>query len=97
MIKLLMILILLSNWIPKNSSYFGDRGFNYYILYMYKEAIDDFNIAIKLDPNNDFYYDSRGKFLLLLDMYKEAIDDFNIAIKLNPNTALYFYDRGVTL
>ena len=50
-----------------------------------REAFQDFNIAIQLNPTFIDVYFSRGLLKSNLAMDIEAIDDFNKVIELNPN------------
>jgi len=67
----------------------------YYSAYMYRamyyqevnkylDAINDFNVALKLSNNNnlDIIY-NRGRCYYMIGKYKQAIDDFNVCINNN--------------
>ena len=58
-------------------------------------AIDDFNLAIKINPNFALAYINRGNVRNDLGDKQGAIDDFNLAIKINPNLAQAYYNRGI--
>ncbi|MBK1987338.1 tetratricopeptide repeat protein [Sphaerospermopsis aphanizomenoides BCCUSP55] len=60
----------------------------------YKQAINDYTQAIKLDPKNASYYSFRGNAYLKLKEYKQAIDDYTQAIKLEPKNARYYVGRS---
>lgn len=76
----------------------------------FKEAIDDVNQAILLEPEDDSRYFSRGHVNLMYAKYKadqgklkksrsrfqDAISDLNEAINLNPKMAKYYTLRGWT-
>ena len=87
----------------------NDQGMIYFEQGDYKEAIDAFDEAIKLDPQDAIAYYNRGvayKSLgqssqgqqsgvqLRLGQYRSAIQDFDQAIRLNPQADAY-YNRGV--
>ena len=57
-------------------------------------AIDDFTLAIKINPNDALAYNNRGLVRSELGDKPGAIDDFNQAIKINPNYALAYNNRG---
>ena len=80
---------------PNNASNYYNRGFTYFLLKKYEEAINDYNKAIESNPNNASYYFSRGSNYYFLNRYNEAIDDYSKAIELDPNNASYFNSRGV--
>ena len=80
---------------PNNASNYYNRGFTYFLLKKYEEAINDYNKAIELNPNNASYYFSRGSNYYFLNRYNEAIEDYSKAIELDPNNASYFNSRGV--
>lgn len=64
---------------------------------MYKEAIDEYLKAIKLNPKFPESYYNMGsvKYNNLKD-YQGAIPDFNKAIELNPNHITAYTNRGLT-
>ena len=53
----------------------------------FTEAINDFNIAIDLDPKNANIYIARAILKNKLKDYSGAINDYNKAHDLNPNAA----------
>ena len=59
------------------------------------QAIDDLNIAIKLDENNIQAYADRGYAYYLLRNYKKAISDYNFTLEKDPNNADTYFNRGV--
>ncbi|MBD1219475.1 MAG: tetratricopeptide repeat protein [Aphanizomenon flos-aquae Clear-A1] len=58
-------------------------------------AIDDYNLAIKINPNLAEAYAGRGIVRNDLGDKQGAIDDYNLAIKINPNYALAYNNRGI--
>ncbi len=61
----------------------------------YKEALEDFNKAIELDPYSADSYNYRGMVKYFLDDYKSALEDFDKAIALQPDYAEAYNLRGV--
>jgi tetratricopeptide (TPR) repeat protein/S1-C subfamily serine protease len=58
-------------------------------------AIDDYNLAIKINPNYANAYYNRGNVRNDLGDKPGAIDDYTQAIKFNPNYANAYYNRGI--
>ncbi|MBE9238526.1 serine protease [Anabaena aphanizomenioides LEGE 00250] len=58
-------------------------------------AIDDSNLAIKINPNLAEAYLIRGIVRLQLGNTQGAIDDSNLAIKINPNSTYAYFLRGI--
>jgi Flp pilus assembly protein TadD len=61
---------------------------------MYKEAISDYNQAIKLDPKWAKPYNNRGLAYFLLKQFQNTIDDCTTAIKLDPKLIIAYINRG---
>lgn len=60
------------------------RGKNKYRLKQYKQALNDLNEAIRLNPEHADYYYWRSKTFIALKKNPPAMKDINIAYKLNP-------------
>ena len=60
-----------------------------------KEAIKDYNNAIKLNPDAAATWINRGNAKTRLDHHEDAIKDYNQAIELNPNYPYAWSNRGV--
>lgn len=60
----------------------------------YNRAIQDFNMAIELNPQYAEAYNNRGSAKAELEQYTEAIQDYNQAIKLNSQDAKIYHNRG---
>lgn len=72
----------------------GIKSEEYYTsLQYFKNAIQDFNKAIELNPNNYNAY-NRGIVHSQSDKYELAIQDYTEAIKINPNFASAYHNRG---
>ena len=59
-----------------------------------KEAIDNYNIAIRARPDLRLSYNGRGLAYDNLGQYQRAIEDYNHAIGLKPDYADAYYNRG---
>ena len=62
----------------------------------YTTAIDQFSLAIALNPQNNMAVGERGDAYRLQGDYPRALADFDHAIELNPKYAWAFAERGVT-
>jgi len=69
----------------------------YYNEKNYDNSLDEFSIAIKLDPNDALPYNGRGVVYAKLNKYEKAKDDYTKAIELNSKEADYYYNRGNAL
>ena len=65
-----------------------------YVLGDYKDAITDYDIAIRLKPDNANAYNNRGVAKAKLGQHFAAIADYDIAIRLNPDDANAYNNRG---
>ena len=64
---------------------FYNRALSKMFLTLNKEAFEDFNISIKLNPTFIDTYFSRGLLKSNLAIDREAIEDYNKVIRLQPN------------
>lgn len=78
---------------PTAEDYFR-RGKELKVQGDYKQAIAEFDEAIKLDPNRSVYHYWRGITDTWLDDRDRAIVDFSRAIQLEPKEAEYYGSRG---
>ena len=60
----------------------------------YREAIKDFNEAIRLNPQMAQYYQNRGRAWERLGHIERAIEDFDRAIHLDPGYAGFYQNRA---
>lgn len=83
-----------------NSKYeklYVNRGIVLNHLEKYQEAIDSYNIAIKLDNNCSLAYLNKGISLIKQNKNSEAISNFNIAIELDPKNPYSYNNKGAAL
>ena len=67
---------------------FLSRGLTYYQLHTYKQAENDFSMALDLDPKDPNVYFNRGKARLALEKNRKACYDFGKAFKMGNRDAL---------
>ena len=60
-----------------------------------KEAIKDYDTAIKLDPNIAIFYRDRGAAKSKMYEYQSAIEDYTKAIELDPKYTQAYISRGM--
>ena len=60
----------------------------------YKDAINDYEKAIKSDPQNSDYYLGRGKCFEKIREHKKAMADFKRAIELDENHLQAYKEKG---
>ena len=63
----------------------------------YKEALDCYTKAIKIDPNDPILYSNRSAMHLNLSEFDEAINDAEKAISLKPDYAKAYLRKGKAL
>lgn len=61
----------------------------------YKDAIDDYDNAIKSDPKNSDYYLGRGKCFEKTKDLKKAMNDYKKAIELDENNLQAYFMKGM--
>ncbi|MFC1916283.1 fused MFS/spermidine synthase [Chloroflexota bacterium] len=61
-----------------------------------KEAIAEYDEAIRSDPYFFVAYNNRGVAYEKLGQLQQAIQDFDEAIRLNPQDSVVYYNRGTT-
>lgn len=79
---------------PDNDNAWHNRGIAKHNLRKFKEAIADYDAAIRLKKNNDNVYFCRGWAKSDLMEYADAIMDYDTAIILNPNFTSAFNNRA---
>lgn len=60
-----------------------------------KDAMDDCNAALALDPHNAQYLDSRGFVFFRLGQFDKAMTDFNAALDIDPKQFQTLYVKGI--
>jgi tetratricopeptide (TPR) repeat protein len=75
-------------------AYFN-RAKTYQRLGKYRQALDDFEKSIGLNPHYSMGYIWRGLLYGKLGKYRQAIQDFDSAIRIEPNDSDLYYNRGL--
>ena len=66
---------------------YHNRGLSYAKLGEHERAVEDYNVAIQLEPDYVDSYIMRGLSLSGLERYEDALKDADTAIRLDPNKA----------
>ncbi len=97
-----MVLVLLPALLAGQSKFNQFKAQKYVIegakkLYkkQYDAALEDFEIAIKLDPYNRDVYQFRGEAHYQLDQFEASLDDFDQAIRIHDDVPELYYKRGL--
>lgn len=72
-----------------------NRGLAYGKNGQFDKAMEDFDMAIALDPSDSRSYNNRGVIYGLTGSYDKAIDDFSAAILIDETYAVAYYNRGI--
>ncbi|TGK78547.1 tetratricopeptide repeat protein [Leptospira noumeaensis] len=70
-----------------NPTHYYLRGLAYFQLSKYKESVNDFTEAIKMDPKNFNYYFYRATAYDKLKQFSDTESDLKTTISLNPNAS----------
>lgn len=74
---------------------YGNRGNAFGMLRRAKEALADYDAAIRLDATDPLTYYNRANVLFDLGRLREAERDYGHAIALNDTFALAYFNRGL--
>ena len=91
---LLLSVLFVSNSYSQTAEKYLQSGNELFSLKHFRDAILDYDNAIRLDPNNGYAYFYRGYSKSNLEDYRGAILDFNEAIKRDSENGLAYYKRG---
>ncbi len=80
---------------PKHYDALIQRGLLYSTLGQYVDALQDFTVAIEVNPNQSAAYFHRGKcYHRNLRVKDKSLADYSEAIRLSPNHAAGYFGRG---
>jgi tetratricopeptide (TPR) repeat protein len=77
-----------------NKEAYRRRGYTYYHLGEYENALADYNKAIEIDPNDAHSYWQRGDIYRCMGEYDKAITDYNQTIEIDRKNYLAYNNRG---
>jgi tetratricopeptide (TPR) repeat protein len=80
-----------NNWLIYNG-----RGNANYTLGNYRQAIEDYDRAIEINPDFLDAHNNRGDAYIGLGNYRQAIEDYNRAIEIKPAYADAYSNRGLS-
>ncbi len=73
----------------------GNRGAARKLLGQYEQAIEDFTLALALDPTNPQHYCRRGEVLWRHQKYQDAIADYTSALQKQSNSVCALRGRAL--
>jgi len=76
------------------SSMYENRGTNEYLAGIPEAAIEDFSIAVFLNPKHATAYNNLGLAKSKLWKHREALEDLEKAVNLDPNNVTFLNNRG---
>ncbi len=79
---------------PTRPGPYLDRGNHFQNIKMYREAISDYNMYIKLNPNNHSGYMNRGNAYERFKIYDSAMTDYNKVLELKPDDTIANFNKG---
>lgn len=83
------------NFCWNNSINYIKEGSTKLALKQFESALNDFTIAIKLNPDSGSYYVKRGQCYYGMGKFSEAITDFKRAIDRDANNPEFYYNLGL--
>lgn len=86
---------LLINKYPLQPGPYLDRGNHYQNIHKYREAIEDYNRYIAINPFNYSAFQNRGTAHERLKNYDSALSDYYRVTILKPRDTIAYFNRGV--
>lgn len=82
---------------PSHPDILSDRGVVYIHLKQEKEALDDFNLSLELQPDYSYRYSSRAYAKSVFNDIDGAIADYEKAVELDKEDAIAYNNLGLLL
>jgi len=83
--------------LPYGVVYYDYKGNSLLESKRYEDAIEFFDMGIRLNPDDPGIHNNKGNALFKMQRYQEAIVEFDKAIELNPNNPDHHYNKGIVL
>jgi tetratricopeptide (TPR) repeat protein len=80
---------------PNDAGLYEERGYYLKKAGKLREAKNDLDAALALDPQKAYSNYLRGNIYLETESYAEALKDLNMAVSLNPGEKEYYFTRGI--
>ena len=80
---------------PKEATYYLNRALANYYLRRLRNAMEDYDSALSLDPDNFWGHYNRGLLRAQVGEDNKAIEDFNFVIKREPENMLAVFNRAL--
>jgi protein O-mannosyl-transferase len=77
-----------------NYTAYYNRGTAYADLGNYRQAIEDYDKVVEINPKYKEAYNNRGNASAILGNYRQAIGDYDKAIEINPKDEKAYNNRG---
>ncbi|MDF1665086.1 MAG: tetratricopeptide repeat protein [Planctomycetota bacterium] len=74
----------------------NNRGYLFMERKQYQKALQDFNIAIKIDPRCSSAYNNRALLHSYLGKHREAIQDYDQCLLITPTMTESYYNRALS-
>ena len=84
------------SWGPTASLY-NAKGNLLTLMERYEEAIENYNLALEIEPDNEEFWNNKGYAFFMIGLYDEAIESYDRAIQINPRYKAAWYNKGYTL
>lgn len=74
---------------------YNNRGLIYDKMGRFDLAVNDYSMALRIDPLNKSAYNNRGVIFSKSGLFSKAIEDYTMALRLSPKFAEAYNNRGI--